>query len=174
MLGLLITFIIIPIAIGLQLEEYDIDSSLFIPAFTAVIGSFGLYFLRQWRRRKRIETALEAELNQMSDLKSLPDNLGELEPAPPDDDIPAEVVPTPEALPTDVYDSNLPELSLLHSWVYRDVVGFYTQLKRHKPTLREIHLQKEEEDITMSNQEDLYREAEELKEKRSKLLRKLG
>lgn len=47
MLILLGAVIVVPIAIGLQLEEYNVDPSLFIPAFTAVFGSFGVYFLRQ-------------------------------------------------------------------------------------------------------------------------------
>jgi len=162
----------VPIVIGLRLELYGVNPSLFIPASIAVIASFGLYFLRQWRRRRRVEAAIKIELNQMDDLTSLPENLDSLHPAPPDGEISAELVPTPESLPTHVYDSNIPQLSLLHRWVHRDVVDFYTILKRHKPTLRQIH--QENASAAMADQEDLYRDAEDLKEKRKSLLDKIG
>lgn len=145
----------------------NLEPSLFAPALIAVLGSFALYLLRQHRLKSRMKIALKTELEQMGDLSSLPEDFEDIQTPPPNDDIPPEKVPTPESLPTTVYESSNSQLSLLEPWIYSKVVEFYTLILRHKPTLRKIH---DGDNPIMANQEDLYHDAEKLRDKRQELL----
>jgi len=150
-----------------------LDLSLFLPAMIAVGGSFGLYFYRQYRQRKRVKTAIFTEINNMADLSEFQSDIDNLQEGnkPPNGDLDENITPTPESVPTVNYENQTNQLTLLNEEEYRLVVELYSLLMQYKPVLQNIH---SGDGASMKNQEDLCDDLGSIVDKKEKLEEILG
>lgn len=171
---MLISYSIIPVISDLKLLYVIFNGNpVWIPALITVVGSYMLYQKKQNEKAERLRISILAELEQLSLIDELPARLNDLDEPPTKEKIPPDTVPPADAFPTIVYESNVSDLSRLDDEVVEQLVEFYSELLRHKATIRAIHQEGDVDSIPMSDHKDLYDEVGDLKATRRKLISRL-
>jgi len=166
-----ISYSAIPAISNLELLQIIFNgNSVWIPALITVFGSYMLYRKKENEKAERLRISILAELEQLSLIDELPARLTGLDEPPTKEKIPPDTVPPADAFPTIVYESNVSDLSRLDDEVVEQLVEFYSELLRHKATIRAIHQEADVDSIPMSDHKDLYDEAGNLKVTRRKLI----
>lgn len=157
--------------------------ALLISAIIGVGGSYGLYSRRENRRKDRIRNGLKTELEQMSCLSKLEDDLESSDANPPQEEIPAESLPSPNELPTFVFESNTDEIARLDKETASKTIAFYSSLMKCKQAISDIknstHYNNGDEGnegvrkVPMDRQKELYDSSGELESQRKELIEAL-
>lgn len=157
--------------------------ALLISAIIGVGGSYGLYSRRENRRKDRIRNGLKTELEQMSCLSKLEDDLESSDANPPQQEIPSESLPSPNELPTFVFESNTDEIARLDKDTASKAIEFYSSVMRCKQTISDIknnaHYNNVDREngavrkVPMDRQKELYDSSGEIESQRKDLIEAL-
>lgn len=146
-----------------------------ILGFAATLfGSFGVWYLSKWNRKKRLRKALVAELNQQ-ELERIVESLETDGPIDSKDgqseyEIEGAELPPAGTLPTTMYQSNAGNLGELPSDEIEDVVEYYSSLESQKAIIEAI---RNNEEIISADKRDLHNDMPDLRSDRDALITKL-
>lgn len=122
-------------------------------AATLLSGGLAVYIARQLWERRKLRTALKAEIQSMNGLETCSAALQSRTRSPSNEPLKPSEVPPSGTIPTMIYESNINRLGLLKSDELADIVEFYSQVLHHKAIIDAI---RQDENVPEPDQEDLY------------------
>lgn len=136
----------------------------------SIVAALIVYFARQWWEKRKLRRALLTEVKQMEGIEDCAERIGEISEDPSSRPLDPSDVPSPNEIPTVIYESNAGRIGLLGSFLFsgelKEVVEFYSRVLRFKSVIADV----KNDEVSDTDQEDLYDEIGSLSSDRDEII----
>lgn len=146
------------------------DSTL-VGIFASVGAALIVYTARQGWERRKLRKALLTEVEEMKGIQRCANRMEEISKDPSSRTLQPDDVPSPDSIPTIMYENNAGQIGLLGSFfrteVLEEVVEFYSEVARYKSIIADVR----KEEASVADQENLYDNISEIATKRNEIIK---
>ncbi|KAB1185674.1 MULTISPECIES: hypothetical protein [Haloferax] len=165
----------LPTIVAQSSSSASLPDSTIIGVAASFVSAFLVYSARQVWERKKLKRALLTEVGQMTGITDCANQMARLSKRPPGRQLQPDDMPSPDSIPTTVYEASAVNIGLLGG-VFRgseleNAVDFYSKVTKYKGVIQRIsESENVSEEIPDTVQEDLYDNIGELEETRAEIV----